>query len=527
MPFEQMLRDRLLDEAEALSLPDRADPARAVRRARSRRHRRTAVLGVTASVAVAAAAVSLTQGDPAGDPVVIPGTGELPRTGPLDIAWQATDGGLSNIVSQFQDTDGTVYALSTGPGATYQNVPDQVFPKAVYTLAEDGTWQPLVLDGDRPRLIEMAGAGGQLYGVTTGPGDGAGSTARLYASADGGATWTGEDVTPPEPPTTTHPWRRSTSMAVESNGTTTLALVSTSFYPELAAVFPELEPEGDQPSRFTVDVGAEGLTLRRVVVDETGGSDGTVAPSTVPMPPAVDAAGGTADIAGDSWSGEAVRTVAWAELGVTGPRDLVPPAQLFRRAGDAWEAVPLDLPGSGGGSVSLDAVGGGFLVQVWPTIVGMSRAEDDVQAYTSPDGEVWTEISVPGGTNLIAGLGPALVATAYEGTVIQLSTDGGGTWSELDMTDVGADPDGFVAGTSAGPLGLATVLYGADSRPESLAVTGDLVDWTVTPLEDIVGTDASSFLSTFVGQDRIVVSATTEGEPPAPAVTAIGTPRRG
>jgi hypothetical protein len=177
--------------------------------------------------------------------------------------------------------------------------------------------------------------------------------------------------------------------------------------------------------------------------------------------------------------------------------------------------------------VSLEAVGDGFLVQVWPTIVGMSRAEDDVQAYTSPDGLAWTEISVPGGTNLIAGLGPALVATAYEGTVIQLSTDGGGTWSEFDMTDVGADPGGYVAGTSAGPLGLATVLYGADSRPESLAVTGDLVDWTVTPLEDIVGADASSFLTTFVGRDRIVVSATIEGEPPAPAVTAVGTPRRG
>jgi hypothetical protein len=527
MPFEQMLRDRLLDEAEALSLPDRADPARAVRRARSRRHRRTAVLGVTAAVAVATAAVSLAQGDPAGDPVVMPGTGELPRTGPLDIAWQATGGGLSNIVSQFQDADGTVYALSTGPGVTYQNVPDQVFPKAVYTLAEDGTWQPLVLDGDRPRLIEMAGAAGQLYGVTTGPGDGAEETARLYASDDGGETWTGEDVTPPEPPSTAHPWGRSTSMAVESNGTTTLALVSTSFYPDVAAVFPELDPEGDQPSRFTVDVGAEGLTLRRILVDETGGGGDGMAPTTVTVPPTEGTAGGTVDIAGDSWSGEAVRTVPWADLGVTGPRDLVPPAQLFRRAGDAWEAVPLDLPGSGGGSVSLEAVGDGFLVQVWPTIVGMSRAEDDVQAYTSPDGEAWTEIGVPGGTNLVAGLGPALVATAYEGTVIQLSTDGGGTWSEFDMTDVGADPGGYVAGTSAGPLGLATVLYGADSRPESLAVTGDLVDWTVTPLEDIVGADASSFLTTFVGRDRIVVSATIEGEPPAPAVTAVGTPRRG
>ena len=526
MPFEQLLRDRLLDEAEAVSLPDRADPARAARRARSRRHRRTAVLGVTACMAVAAAAVSLTQGDPAGDPVLIPGAGELPRTGPLDIAWHATDGGLSNITSQFQDADGTVYALSTGPGATYQNVPDQVFPKAVYTLAEDGTWQPLVLDGDRPRLIEMAGAGGQLYGVTTGPGDGAGETARLYASADGGETWTGEDVTPPEPPSTTHPWSRSTSMSVESNGTTTLALVSTSFLPDLAAVFPELEPEGDEPSPFSPEVGAEGLTLRRLVVDETGGSAGTMAPTTATAPPAEGTAEGTADAAGDTWSGEVVRTVPWAELGVTGPRDLVPPAQLFRRSGDAWEAVPLDLPGSGG-SVSLEAIGDGFVLQVWPTIVGASRAEDHVEAYTSPDGETWTEIGVPSGTNLIAGLGPALVATAYEGTVLQVSTDGGGTWSEVDLADMGADPGGYVSATSAGPLGLATVLYGADYRPESLAVTGDLVDWTITPLGDIVGTDANSYLSTFVGEDRIVVTATPEGQPPAPSITAVGTPRRG
>ena len=45
------------------------------------------------------------------------------------------------------------------------------------------------------------------------------------------------------------------------------------------------------------------------------------------------------------------------------------------------------------------------------------------------------------------------------------------------------------------PLGLATMLYGADYRPESLAVTGDLVDWTITPLGDIVGTDATSYLA--------------------------------
>ena len=69
-------------------------------------------------------------------------------------------------------------------------------------------------------------------------------------------------------------------------------------------------------------------------------------------------------------------------------------------------------------------------------------------------------------------------------------------------------PDGaYLGGVATGPLGLAAVVFGENGPPTSLLVTGDLVDWTVTPLADVVGVDDVSTANVFVGEDRIVVSA--------------------
>ena len=161
-----------------------------------------------------------------------------------------------------------MYALSTGPGAPYQNVPDQVFPKAVYTLAEDGTWQPLVLDGDRPRLIEMAGAGGQLYGVTTGPGDGAGEDGppvRLgrRAARRGPARTSRRPAAQHHPPLESLDVHGRREQRHHHAG------------PRLDVVLPRPRrgvpgagPGGRRAVPFSVEVGAEGLTLRRLVVDD-------------------------------------------------------------------------------------------------------------------------------------------------------------------------------------------------------------------------------------------------------------------
>lgn len=496
MPFEQMLRDRLIDEAESVPLPDR-HAGRAIARAHARRHRRTVALSVTAAVAVAAAAVSLVQqGDTTGEDVVIPSTDELPRTGPLDLAWQANEGGLSGIASQFQQDDGTVYALSTGPGVRFDDYPEGDLPKSLYALGEDGTWREIPLVGDRPRLIEATGAGGQLYAVGTGPAADGGRVGRLLTSADGGDTWSGEDVALPDPPSPAHDWQRSISMDVETNGTTTLALVRTSFFPDVEALFPEVAGE----TGLTVEFRDEGLVLVRYDSGE----------GPIPEP-----TGGARPPTGPD-GGEVVRTVPWSELGATGPDDLRGPNQLFRRAGDTWEPLSLDVPALADAWFGLSRAGDTFLIQVSDRVA--------TQAYSSPDGSTWSAIEAPG--LAVHGVGSALVSTGDE-VVVHVSLDGGASWSEVDLRQFGVPHGAVLADISSGPLGLAILVYGERGPAESLLVSGDLVDWTLTPLADVVGVDDVSMADVFVGADRIVVSAVREGVPPGPSITAVGTPRRG
>ena len=91
-------------------------------------------------------------------------------------------------------------------------------------------------------------------------------------------------------------------------------------------------------------------------------------------------------------------------------------------------------------------------------------------------------------------------------------------------------PDSWVADVDAGPLGLALVMLPANGAPGAqLVVSGDLVDWTVTPMEEVVG-DAGQFAgNVVVGADRVVVTASIPPADPTalPAtVTAVGTPTR-
>jgi hypothetical protein len=505
MPFEQMLRDRLLDEAESVPLPHR-DAGRAIARARAHRHRRTAAVGVTAAVAVTAAAVSLVQqGGTPGDPVVIPSADELPRTGPPDLAWQATAGGLSGIVSEFQQSDGTVYALSTGPGVRYDDFPEGDLPKSLYALGADGTWREIPLEGDRPRLIQATGADGLLYGVGTGPAADGGRVARLLTSGDGGDTWDGEEIALPDPPSTGHGWKRSFTMEVESTDTTTLALVRTSYFPDVAALFPETDT---MDGGYTVEFRDEGLVLVRL------DPDGIPTPPTVrPSGEAED--GGARDLVAEP-PGDDLRTVPWSDLGVTGPRDVASVTQLFRRSGDAWEPLSLDVPELADRWFGLSAAGGTFVI---------TEADTTPHTFTSPDGSAWTAIDAPG--DYVVAVGSALVAYDGSESSLQVSNDAGGTWSEVDLQAEGVPDGAYLGDISSGPLGLAMLVYGEQGPAESLLVSSDLVDWTLTPLADVVGVDDVSMADVFVGADRIVVSAVREGVPPGPSITAVGTPRRG
>jgi len=539
MPFEQTLRDHLLDDAEVVALPDRGDPGRAITRARARRRHRITGIAVAAVAAVGAAGVAAFPAlkDDGGGTVVSPAAQELEPTGPLDLAWSSADDGLSGVESQFQGADGTVYALTTAPGVRYGN--DLPFPKALYRLDENGVWQPQTLD-DGHRMRDIAGAGDMLYGVSTGPaaqGDPDGMALRLSRSGDGGQTWTDDDIPAAEAPSAGHDWRRSVTMEVESNGTTTLALVNTQFFPETAALFPET---ADLGNAYYVDPRDEGLVLvksggaifRAVPDDVTAVESLAAAVESLAATTTVPGASGDPETGdGTGTPDEDIRTIPWSALGVSSEDEAYAKTnQVFRLSGDSWEPVDANLD---------DFVVAGFgvagdLFTVSTIALGTDDgppATSGGSVFVSADGASWAEVQPPGDGNLV-GSTPGLVSTSLEGTVVHVSADGGATWSPVDLTAAGMAPDAHVLGAAGGPLGVALVVVDAEGNPQALATSADLVSWTLTPLTDIAGTDDIALVSPYVGRDRIVLGinghhpAGVGSIEPGPSRTVVGTPRR-
>lgn len=564
MSIEQTVRDELRREAAAVPLPGR-EPDVAVSRARRRRHRRRATAASVAAVAVLAVVVQpiVRDGGEGGDlDIAGPASTGLSPTGPLDLDWQAVDGGLYDMRPAFSDEAGVIYALSTGPGARWTDHPDGDIPRALYRLGDDGTWEPVELGGDRPDATDLSGAGGLLYAVSTGPGTDGGTVARLSTSSDGGDTWSSEDVSPPAPPSDAVEWQREMTMEVESSSSTTLAVVNTRFTPDLEALFPEM---ADSARDLVVEFREEGLVLvewvqltspeeppadedrtpaeheaaeERAAAEQGASADPSDPPVTVTWPPPDEGAGAEEEASGDgsadpsdppvTWSegeGEDVRTIPWSDLGIDGLDDLTARHDLFRRAGDGWE--PVDATGLGEVEAFELGVAGDRFVATGTVGDGTSFS-----VLTSPDGTSWTPVAESSDGRLV-GVGPALVEIPWEGTTLRVSGDGGASWSDVDLTEVpGVEAGSGILEADGGPLGLALVVGDpATGGSSQVVVSGDLVDWTVTPLADVIGTDAASvYVQPVVGEDRIVVSATGEptgtDEPPLTR-TAIGTPVRG
>jgi hypothetical protein len=565
MTFEDTLRDQLHRHADDLPLPER-EPARAVARARARRRHRRVAVGATAAAALLATVVApqlAGGGGDGGDDSLTAGPADggagLPLTGPLAFDWQSTEGGLTSVTSAFQADDGAVYALATGPGVRYEDHPNGDYPRALYRLSEDGTWEAVPLVGERPDAVDVTTTGSLLYAVSTGPDGNGGYAPQLSISADGGDTWTVEDVGAVAPPSDVVAWLKSSTMAIDSTDDATIALVSTAFRPNQEDVFPQLR-EPDAYSRYQAEARPEGFALldvtsaagparpqqedpaaaaagARAAEEEastwTAARARTTAPpsadptTTVPVPQLegtiVPPADGAPPVVSSPFAGaEVVQLVPWADLGVSGIEALGGHHQVFQRTDDGWAQVdavglPADLVG-----LELTATGDRFVATGYPMGVGAPTA------YTSADGVSWAPVASP--EPQVVGVGSALVSLPYDDTVAHVSPDGGATWSEVDLAAVGVTPGSFVASVDAGPLGLALVTFPASGAAGGqLVVSGDLVDWTVTPLEQVLGTTDELSAKVVVGADRVVVAASTSPADPSTrpgTLTAVGTPIR-
>lgn len=354
----------------------------------------------------------------------------------------------------------------------------------------------------------------------------------------------------PDAPSDVVDWAGTASVAVESTGSTTIAMVTTMWSPDVEALFPEIDWDDPQGS-YAVEQREEGLVL----VNYEGASPTT----TAPAPPA-DEADEPADpvapdgsddgedaedealaaerqaeaealqsgrVSGDGSPGGSVatdvRTIPWSELGVGGLADIDVDNRLLRHTGDGWE--PVEATGLDGfSSFNLGVAGDQFVATGW------GRDGRTSTALVSADGAAWAPLE--GVTGHVIGVGPALVEIPWESTTIRVSGDAGASWSDVDLSAVaGIAEDSLLMSSDGGPMGLALIATGPEGEVRDLVVSGDLMDWTTTPMADVIQSDDEPVaVQALVGEDRIVVSATmgrvSEDEPP-PTRTAIGTPVRG
>src|SRR5262249_13448625 len=147
---------------------------------------------------------------------------------------------------------------------------------------------------------------------------------RLWASDDGGESWTAKDVTPADAPSGQDVWDRDVTMSIESTGSQTLAEVTTTYWVDGKKLFPEMaSPDGNV---YDVQPGADGVTLLRY------DTDGTIAGRVAgaPVPPVPDTSAPTTTVPADGstppstepvWmrpGSTVVKTVPWSALGVSG-----------------------------------------------------------------------------------------------------------------------------------------------------------------------------------------------------------------
>jgi hypothetical protein len=501
MTFEDTLRDRLEHEAESVPLPPRT-PARAAARARDRHRNRLVVIGVVAVLAVGTAVAVptlLAQDRDRAPSAEVPATQPTLPPGPLDLSWRRpTSGGIMYATAQVQSGSGTVYAISTAPGFHYGDpMPDRQLPIALYRLGDDGRWQPTTLGGQRPYADTLAAAGDTLYAVSTAPGT---HSLRVGASRDGGDNWSSDELPPADFPAGSRNLTRQAFGSVAARGDQVLAMVVTNFYPDEDAIFPEKKAHGD----YVVERTAEGLSLVKVTAFTAVPAPGTTQPGTRPSFPTKKA--------------ETIRTVPWSALGLHGPEGLGSRVQIFERAGDGWERLQIEPTDLGAHPDRISVAGDRFVIS------GLEGL--DAGAFVSQDGRQWSRIPVPRDENVV-GTGPGLVRYPQAGTKVQVSTDGGTTWTAVDLGAKGADPNLQVISASGGPLGVALLLGDAQEHPRQLVVSADLDSWSVSDVAQAVG--AGSYVKgwTFVGADRIVVGAErAPGGNDAETVTAVGTPVR-
>ena len=129
------------------------------------------------------------------------------------------------------------YALSTAPGTAGSAAqPGQ----AIYRTTDGEHWT--IADQGQPWITDLAERGGVLYAVGTAPGAATADDIRyrVGTSHDGGKEWSETDLPfADNAPSATVPMQRSASVQIARGSSSTVALLTEQFWPNLDALVAE------------------------------------------------------------------------------------------------------------------------------------------------------------------------------------------------------------------------------------------------------------------------------------------------
>jgi hypothetical protein len=498
---DDRLHRYLTDRAEGLTLaPGNADAV--MRRANRRRLRRRGVVLVSAlAIGTIGTTALLRHGD---DSQQLHSLGSSTAT-PSTYHWSTVQPGhgLAFSGSQAQLPDGSVYGLSTAPGAAAPAAYNQ--PSSLYRTTDGTEWSQATLPAGF-WANDLEANGDTLYAVGTTPAGGSTKDLVVATSSDHAASWS--SVTLPSDLRdlqARHPHQVSISQPVLAAKDAAHQVVSVVARANLD--FTQYKPEyKDQ------NVGWEwtdtGVTVRKLpapTCDVSGETD----PSAVKDCRTEAAAAKQANV---DDPGQVVATYTWQDLGIDPElQGLVNGRSYTYVTDDGTHFAPTsDGTSTSGSTTGLLADSGGYTMFVGHDGTRGSTGTTDV--LHSTDGHAWSAAGqLPGyviRSGALAGRPAVALGDDHGDTSVRLQ-QADGSWLPLDLT--GALPaipgaHAYIGDVAFGPLGLAAtasafqdkgtgpsgqwVLHTTDGSHLSIVSIPDVVQDPGTPVGLTVTADA-------------------------------------
>lgn len=487
------IHEYLTTGASALDLPG-GDLNAIVSRARRRRRNRGVGMVVAVALTVGTGAAVLSGPEEQALQYMSPSS-----LTPSPFDWTLVEP-VSGMVSKRSTalTDGSIYSLSTAPGAV--STGDE--PLHLYRSVDGAEWDEVALPDDL-WAGSLTSVGSSLYAVGTAPGPRGGAQMAIAVTDDGGTSWRTEVLTTPDLDVLVadHPGQvTARSMVVVDGPAGLVGAVRVHSNPDVGQLLP---PDVDLEGRWT------SIDTRGVIVfdQDTDGPGGDVDPWTT-------------DVDG------LVARYSWDELGYpTALADLVRGRlHTFSLTEDGQiEDWQQPAPGSTAYELTLLAADDGY--RLLHTGLPDGAGEAATMALYSADGRRWeadpqwspVTASLLASGHLDGRPSVTLSGAVEEGGPIVWTVAADGTWNPFDLAEVlhdtaAAGVDLFFPAAEYGPLGLAAVAEGhADGRQEGSYVihTPDGRSVSVVDLSDhLADGDPARATSVSVTADAVLVGLT-------------------